>query len=146
MPIPKKKKKINDSTKSSATDQLDPLTEATVDTSHTDVIEAVVIKSSTSRQPEEVLQPSSVYIPQPSPSSIAPLENTQSVPSSKVVVMADVTVRPPTFSGRAEEDADSFIKTFDRYVTYREIADDNKIRNLLAINLLKSFTMIYKNI
>jgi hypothetical protein len=42
-------------------------------------------------------------------------------------------VRPPTFSGKPDEDADSFITAFNRYIRYQELDDAVKQRNLLAI-------------
>ena len=42
-------------------------------------------------------------------------------------------VRPPTFSGKPDADADSFIKAFDRYLRYQEVEDAVKQRNLLAV-------------
>jgi Retrotransposon gag protein len=49
--------------------------------------------------------------------------------------MADAfaAVKPPTFSGKPEEDADAFIKAFDRFVRYKELVDGNKQLNLLAV-------------
>jgi G:T/U-mismatch repair DNA glycosylase len=49
-----------------------------------------------------------------------------------------VTVQPPKFRGNADEDADAFIKTFDRYIRYKEITDNGKKLNLLAVLLTDS--------
>ena len=51
--------------------------------------------------------------------------------------MAEGSVKPPVFSGKPDEDADSYIKAFDRYIKYREITDDGKKLNLFAV-LLKA--------
>jgi len=40
-------------------------------------------------------------------------------------------IKAPTFSGRADEDADGFIKAFDRYAKYRDITDDDKKTKLI---------------
>jgi hypothetical protein len=48
---------------------------------------------------------------------------------------AAVAIRPPTFSGKANEDADSFLNAFERYIRYREIKDADKKLNLLAVLL-----------
>jgi len=43
-------------------------------------------------------------------------------------------VKPPTFSGKSGEDADAFIKAFDRFVRYKELVDSKKKQlNLLAV-------------
>ena len=49
--------------------------------------------------------------------------------------MADAfaAVKPPTFSGKPEEDADAFIKAFDRFIRYKELVDTTKQLNLLAV-------------
>lgn len=49
--------------------------------------------------------------------------------------MAESTsaIYPPKFYGMPQEDANSFIKSFDRYVKYREINDNAKKLNLLAV-------------
>ena len=49
--------------------------------------------------------------------------------------MADAfaAVKPPTFSGKPEEDADAFIKAFDRFIRYKELVDTAKQLNLLAV-------------
>jgi hypothetical protein len=44
-----------------------------------------------------------------------------------------VAVRPPTFSGKSDEDADAFIKSFDRFIRYKELTDNTKQLNLLAV-------------
>lgn len=44
-------------------------------------------------------------------------------------------VTPPTFSGRANEDADDFIRSFERYLTFRDITDNNKKLNLFGVLL-----------
>jgi len=44
-------------------------------------------------------------------------------------------IKAPTFSGRAVEDADGFIKAFDRYAKYRDITDNDKKLNLFVILL-----------
>lgn len=44
-------------------------------------------------------------------------------------------VKPPTFSGKSDEDADSFVKSFERYVKYREITANDKKLNLFAVLL-----------
>ena len=49
--------------------------------------------------------------------------------------MAEASVKPPVFSGKPDEDADSFIKAFDRYIKYREITDNGKKLNLFAVLL-----------
>jgi hypothetical protein len=48
---------------------------------------------------------------------------------------AAVAIRPPTFSGKANEDADSFMNAFERYIRYREIKNADKKLNLLAVLL-----------
>lgn len=47
-------------------------------------------------------------------------------------------VKPPTFAGKTNEDADAFIKAFDRFIVYKEIADGQKQVNLLAVLLKES--------
>lgn len=42
-------------------------------------------------------------------------------------------MRQPSFGGKSGEDADSFIKAFERCITYREITDNKKEQNLLAV-------------
>lgn len=49
--------------------------------------------------------------------------------------MAESHVAPPSFCGRRDDDADSFLNAFDRYVKYREITDKNKQLNLFAVLL-----------
>jgi hypothetical protein len=49
--------------------------------------------------------------------------------------MGDGSVKPPVFSGKPDDDADGFIKAFDRYVKYREITDNGKKLNLFAVLL-----------
>lgn len=49
--------------------------------------------------------------------------------------MAESHVTPPSFCGRRDDDADSFLKAFDRYVKYREISDKKKQLNLFAVLL-----------
>ena len=44
-------------------------------------------------------------------------------------------VTPPTFHGQADEDADSFIRSFERYTKFREITDHNKKLNLFGVLL-----------
>jgi hypothetical protein len=44
-------------------------------------------------------------------------------------------VKPPTFSGKSDEDADSFVKSFERYVKYREITASDKKLNLFTVLL-----------
>ena len=51
--------------------------------------------------------------------------------------MAESAKAPPVFAGRSNEDADAFVKSFDRYVKFREITDDSKKLNLFAV-LLKA--------
>jgi len=62
------------------------------------------------------------------------------VSSSDLLTMAEgyTSIKPPTLSGGSEDDPDQFIKYFDRYVTYREITDEGKKRNLLAVLFTKS--------
>ena len=47
-----------------------------------------------------------------------------------------IGVKPPQFSGKSDEDADSFVKAFERYIKYRETNDDTKKLNLFAVLLL----------
>jgi len=47
-------------------------------------------------------------------------------------------IKPPLFHGKADEDADAFIKTLDRYITYKEITDATKKVNLFAVLLKDS--------
>lgn len=44
-------------------------------------------------------------------------------------------VRPPTFAGKREEDADAFVKAFERYTKFKEITDGDKKLNLFAVLL-----------
>jgi len=55
--------------------------------------------------------------------------------TSSAADMSDVfaAVKPPTFSGKSGEDADAFIKAFDRFVRYKELVDGKKQLNLLAV-------------
>ena len=46
-------------------------------------------------------------------------------------------VKPPLFAGKAEEDADGFVKSFERYCTFREVTEDKKL-NLFAVLLKDS--------
>jgi hypothetical protein len=62
-----------------------------------------------------------ISIPTPSPISVLPMAEVA------------VAIRPPTFSGKADEDADSFMNSFDRYIRYREIKDADKKLNLLVV-------------
>jgi len=62
------------------------------------------------------------------------------------MVESATVVRPPTSSGRAGENADTFIKTFDRYVTCREIINDQKKLNLLAVLLRDSAPDWYESL
>ena len=47
-------------------------------------------------------------------------------------------VKPPLFTGRGDEDADSFVSAFDKYIKYREITEDSKKLNLFAVLLKES--------
>lgn len=47
-------------------------------------------------------------------------------------------VKPPIFTGRADEDADSFVKSFERYLKFRDITEDSKKLNLFAVLLKDS--------
>jgi hypothetical protein len=49
--------------------------------------------------------------------------------------MADGSVKPPVFSGKPDDDADGFVRAFDRYIKYREITDNGKKLNLFAVLL-----------
>ena len=44
-------------------------------------------------------------------------------------------VTPPTFHGHADEDADGFLRSFERYTKFREITDNNKKLNLFGVLL-----------
>lgn len=44
-------------------------------------------------------------------------------------------IKAPTFFGRTDEDADSFLNAFDRYIKYREITDADKKLSLFAVLL-----------
>ena len=46
---------------------------------------------------------------------------------------AFAVVKPPTFSGKPEEDADAFKKASDRFIRFKELVDTNKQLNLLAV-------------
>ncbi len=59
--------------------------------------------------------------------------HSQSTTFAEMAETAFTSIKPPTFSGKTDEDADAFIKSFDRYVKYREITDADKKRNLLAV-------------
>ena len=48
---------------------------------------------------------------------------------------SDNAVKPPTFKGTSEEDADAFLKQFERYTAFKEIADNGKKLNLLSVLL-----------
>lgn len=56
-------------------------------------------------------------------------------PISAVPMAEAVAIRPPTFSGKAEEDANCFVNSLDMYIRYRENKDANKKLNLLAVLL-----------
>jgi Retrotransposon gag protein len=47
-------------------------------------------------------------------------------------------IKAPTFSGRADEDADGFITAFERYVKYRDITEAAKKLNLFVVLLHNS--------
>jgi len=52
------------------------------------------------------------------------------LPSSFDMADAFVAVRPPTFSGKPEQDVDAFINVFDRFIQYKEQVETNKKLNL----------------
>lgn len=59
--------------------------------------------------------------------------------NSQQFIMAESSgVRPPIFYGRPDEDADAFVKAFERYTKYREITDNDKKLNLFAVLLKDS--------
>jgi len=52
---------------------------------------------------------------------------------------ASDSVKPPTYCGKTDEDADSFMKQFKRYAVYREIeGDDGKQLKLFSVVLKES--------
>jgi hypothetical protein len=61
-------------------------------------------------------------------------------PRSSAVDMADTfaVIKPPSFSGKSGEDADAFIRAFDRFVRYKELVDGKKQLHLLAVLLKDS--------
>jgi hypothetical protein len=44
-------------------------------------------------------------------------------------------VKPPTFGGKTDDNADGFVKVFYRFVKYRQIKDADKKLNLIAVLL-----------
>jgi len=55
-------------------------------------------------------------------------------------------IKPPFFHGKADEDADAFIKTLGRYITYKEMTDATKKLNLLAVLLKDSASDWYESL
>ncbi len=49
--------------------------------------------------------------------------------------MAESAVKPPVFAGRSDEDADAFVKSFERYLKFRETTDNGEKLNLFAVLL-----------
>jgi len=49
-----------------------------------------------------------------------------------------VAIKPPTFAGKTDEDADTFIKAFDRFIAFKEVTDGQKQLNLLAVLMKES--------
>lgn len=47
-------------------------------------------------------------------------------------------IKPPTFAGKTDEDADTFIKAFDRFIAFKEVTDGQKQLNLLAVLMKES--------
>ena len=81
---------------------------------------------------------SSVAVPPVAPPAVA-LPVALLPPLIVMAAAASDSVKPPSYCGKTDEDADSFMKQFKRYAVYREIeADDGKQLKLFSVILKES--------